>query len=201
MTTPTPEDPARAAWARQPAASSGVDLDRARGQRRKHESEARRRDRIAYVSAAIIAPSWAAVMWFMPDLGMVAALGFALAVWVPTQMYFRSGVRVTPAADGTCASFQQALLERELALCLSMPRWYLLPVALSQGAILFAMFTSPRFPQTATLFWGAAGMICTAAAVLAVARTRLVRRAADLRRELALLRAATGGDILATSKG
>lgn len=196
MTQRDPDDPVRAAWSSQPAAGGAVDLERARGRQQKREAEVRRRDRIAYLCAAIIAPSWAAVMWFMPDLRVVAAVGFAVAVWVPTLVYVRSGARVTPDADGTCASFQEALIERELTLCLAMPRWYLIPVALSQAAILFALFTSPRFPQTAMLFWGAAGLVGTAAAVLAFARKRVIRQASDLRRELTLLRAATGGDRL-----
>lgn len=201
MTTPNPDDPARTAWASQPAVSGAVDLDRAWLTLRRREAEAKKRDRVAYLCATIIAPSWAAAMWFMPDLRLVAAVGFAVAVWVPSFVYWRSGARLTPDADGTCVSFQEALLQRELAFRLAMPRWYLLPIALSQGAILLGLFTSPRFPQTALLFWGAAAMVGTAAGILGHARTRLMREAAELQRELTLLRAATGGDILATSKG
>ena len=200
MTHPDPFDPARAAWSSQSSSGSAVDLARARGQQQKREAEVKKRDRIAYTCMAIIAPSWAAVMWFMPDLRIVAAMGFALAIWVPTQVYLRSGARVEPAADDTCVSFQQTLLQRELAFCLSMPRWYLLPVALSQGAILFALFTSPRFPQTAQLFWGAAAFVGTGVTVLGFARNRLIRQAAELRRELDTLRAATRGDILLPTK-
>lgn len=120
---------------------------------------------------------------------------------VPLMVYWRSGARVTPDADGTCVSFQQALLQRELAFCLAAPRWYLLPIALSQPVILSALFTSPRFPRTAMLFWGAAAMAFTAIAVLVFARKRFMRQASELRRELQILKAAAGGDILAATKG
>ena len=201
MTHPTPGDPVKAAWFHQPGLGGAVDLERARQQQQKRASEIKKRDRIAYLCATIIAPSWAAMMWFMPDLRVVAAVGFAVAVWVTSFVFWRSGARLTPDADGTCVSFQRALLQRELAFRLAMPRWYLLPIALSQGAILFGLFTSPRFPHTAMLFWGAAAMIGTAAGILGVARKRLLREASELRRELGLLNAAAGGDILATSKG
>ena len=187
MTRPDLFDPARAAWSSQ-SAGGAVDLGRAREQRQKREAEVKKRDRIAYLCAAIIAPAWAAVMWFMPDLRVVAAVGFAVAVWVPTQVYLRSGARLAPAADDTCVSFQETLLQRELAFCLAMPRWYLIPVALSQGAILFAVFTSPRFPQTAMLFWGTAAFVGTGVAVLVFAGKRLTRQASELRHELDVLR-------------
>ena len=201
MTHPESGDPVRAAWANQPAVRGTVDLDRARGNLQKREAEIKKRDRIAYLSGAIIAPSWAAAMWFMPDLRVVAAVGFVVAVWVTAQSFLRSGARLVPSADGTCVSFQEALLERELQLVLSTPRWKLLPIALSQPLILFALLTSPRFPRTALLAWGAAAMAGTAVAILLVARQRLLHQAADLQRELNLLRAATSGDILAPTKG
>lgn len=201
MTDQHPASVAQRAWSSQADDGRGVDLARARTALAAKDAAIRRRDRIAYLSALVIAPSWAAVMWFLPDLRVLAAMGFALAVWVPVQVYRRSGARVAPPADGACAVFQEALLQRELTFCLRMPRWYLLPVALSQGAILFALFTSPRFPQTAMLFWGAAGMVGTAGSVLVLARRRVLRQARELRRELALLRAATRSDILTASKG
>jgi hypothetical protein len=201
MTDRHPEDAARKAWSNQPDEDVRVDLPQARRELAAREAGVRKRDRVAYTSALIIAPSWAAVMWFMPDLRIVAAVGFSLAVWIPAMVYLRSGARLIPAADGTCFSFQQALLQRELEFRKTMPRWYLLPVALSQVAILWALFTSPRFSQTAQLFWAAGALIGTAATVLLVARKRLKREAADLQRELNLLNAAAGGDILATSKG
>jgi hypothetical protein len=201
MTQIDPDDPVKAAWSRQPAASVAVDLERARQQRKKREAEIKKRDRMAYFCATIIAPSWAAAMWFMPDLRIVAAVGFLVAVWVPFVVYSQSGARVTPDADGTCLSFQQALLQRELAFCEAAPRWYLLPIALCQPLILSALFTSPRFPRTAMLFWGAAVMATTAIAVLVMARKRFMRQASELRLELQVLRAAAGGDILAATKG
>lgn len=201
MTQIDPNDPIRAAWSHQPGVTAAVDLERARQQQQKRESEIKKRDRVAYLCATIIAPSWAAAMWFLPDLRVVAAVGFLVAVWVPLVVYSQSGARVTPDADGTCLSFQQALLQRELAFCEAAPRWYLLPIALSQPVILSALFTSPRFPRTAMLFWGAAVMAGTAITILVVARKRFIRQASELRLELQVLKAAAGGDILAATKG
>lgn len=208
MSDQHPDNVARSAWSNQPDEGGDIDLGQARRAQAAREAEVRRRDRVAYLCALIIAPSWAAAMWFMPDLRVVAAMCFVVAVWVPVQVYVRSGARVTPDNDGTCASYQQALLQRELAFCRTMPRWYLLPIALSQAAILWALFTSPRFPQTAQLVWGAAALIGTAATVLIMARQRFLRQAASLQRELDLLNAAIGGikvpgrgDTLLSTKG
>lgn len=201
MTHPDSGDSVRATWSNQPAVSAAVDLDRARGNLQTREAAVKKRDRMAYISATVMAPSWAAGMWFMPDLRVVAAVGLAVAIWVPLVVYWRSGARVAPDADGTCVSFQLALLQRELAFCQSAPRWYLLPIALSQPVIFSALFTSPRFPRTAMLFWGAAAMLGTGAAVLAFARKRFMRQASQLQLELNVLRAAASGDILATTKG
>lgn len=200
MTHPDLCGPIRAAWSHQPEAIGTVDLQRARQQQQKRQSEIKKRDFVAYLSMLIIAPSWAAVMWFMPDLRVVAAVGFAVAVWVPLQVYWRSAARLTPDADGACVSFQEALLERELAFCRTLPRWYLIPVALSQVTILWALFTSSRFPQTAQLIWGAVALVGTAITVFVVARRRLLRQASALQAELDLLKAAVRGEVLATSK-
>ena len=200
--TPDPGDPLQTAWSKQSEAGDDVDLDRARRALRQREAEIRRRDRIMYACAAIIAPSWAVVMWLMPDLRLVAAVGFATAVWVSAQMYRRSAARLPAVSTGVaCTDYQAELLGRERDLYLAMPKWYLIPVGLSQVAILVALFTSPRFPQTSGLILGAALMVGTAAAVLAGAGRRWRRLAMELQRELDTLNVLRGGDSGLTTRG
>ena len=200
--TPEPGDPLQAAWSKQTEAGDEVDLDRARTALRQREAEIHKRDRVMYACAAIIAPSWAAVMWFMPDLRLVAAVGFGTAVWVSAQMYRRSAARIAPVSAGiACTEYQAELLGRERDLYLAMPKWYLIPVGLSQVAILVALFTSPRFPQTSGLILGAAVMVGSAAAILFGASRRWRRLAMDLQRELDTLNVLRGGDPGLTTRG
>lgn len=200
MTHPISDDPVRATWSAQPDVGGQVDLVRASGAVQQRESAARKRDRIMYACAAIIAPSWAAIMWLVPDLRLVAAFGFVVAVWVAAQLYWRSAARLTPLSTArTCADYQVALLSRERDLYLTMPFWYLVPVGLSQVAIFIAFWTSPRLPRTAVLLFGAALFVGSTTAVLLVARRRWQRQAAELQRELDTLNVLRNGDRLFTT--
>ncbi len=144
-----PNDPVRAAWSNQPDLGGNVDLERARAAVHKREAEVRRRDRIAYACAAIIAPSWAAAMWFIPDLRVAAAVGLVVAVWIAVQIYSRSAARLTVASvDQACVAYQRALLQRERELCLAMPRWYFVPSCATRSRF-SSSSTSPRLPRTA----------------------------------------------------
>lgn len=200
--TPEPRDPLQTAWSNQSEAGGEVDLDRARTTLRQREAEMRKRDRVMYACAAIIAPSWVLAMWFMPDLRLVAAIGFAVAVWLPAQMYLRSAARLAPVSTGVaCTDYQVQLLGRERDLYLAMPMWYLIPASLSHVAILIGLLTSPRFPQTSGLILGAAVMTATAAAVLLRAVMQWRRLAVDLQRELDTLNMLRRGDSALTTRG
>ena len=49
------------------------------------EKHARRRDRGLYACAAVIIPAWAAVMWWLPDLRVTAAISMAAASGLPVR--------------------------------------------------------------------------------------------------------------------
>jgi hypothetical protein len=179
------DDRLRAAWTKQTSQSLDVDPIDAEANVRSRQVEIAKRDRRVYWSAAIIAPAWIYVTWFMPDLRLASATGLVIAVWLTWQLYGRSGARVLGApVDQPCLVFQRALLQRELDLAVSLPKWYLVPVAAGQVAIAVTLATSPRFttsqfyPQGLLLFVG------TAAAVLIVIWRRWQRHALALQREL-----------------
>jgi hypothetical protein len=165
--------------------SLDVDLAKAKANARRRQAAITRRDRILYLSALVIGPSWAAAIWFMPDLRLASVTGLFIAVWLTWQVYRRSGARVPGAsADLPCLVFQRALVERELDLARSWPQWYLVPVAVGQLAIAATMATNPRFtasqffPEGLVLFVGTAGV------VLIVGWRRWQHQALDLQREL-----------------
>ena len=179
-----PDDRVRAAWRSQPAGSEAVDVDRAWVATRKREADIRRRDRIVYLCAAIIAPAWAWAIWFRPDLRFAAAIGLAIALWMPFQIYRRSAARVTPASvDMVCIRFHCALLERERDLVRAKPIVFV-PLVLGQLAILFSLFTSPPFPRTPAFWLGVGAFVTTAATALAIAWQRWRREAVALQREI-----------------
>ena len=179
------DDRLRAAWAKQTDQALDIELGNAEANVRRRQSEIARRDRILYLSALIIAPSWAAAIWFMPDLRLASVSGLFIAVWLTWQMYRRSGARMHGAsADRPCLVFQRALLERELDLARSWPKWFLVPVAVGQVVIAATIATNPRFtasrffPEGLVLFVGTAGV------VLIVGWRRWQHQALDLQREL-----------------
>ena len=185
------DDSLRSAWAKQTDHSLNVDLANAEANVRRRQSEIARRDRILYVSALVIGPSWAAAIWFMPDLRLASVTGLFIAVWLTWQMYRRSGARVPGAsADLPCLVFQRALLERELDVARSWTKWFLVPVAVGQVAIAATMATNPRFTASQVFPEGLVLFVGTAGVVLILGWRRSQHQALELQRELEAIDAA-----------
>ena len=179
------DDRLRSAWAKQTDQSLNVDLANAEANGLRRQADIARRDRIQRLSAAVGGSSWLAVIWFLPDLRLVSVTGLFIAGWVTWQMHRRSGARLLSAPiDLPCLVFQRALLERERTLASSLPKWFLLPVAIFQVAIVATFATNPRFttsqfyPEGVVLFVGTAGV------TLVVIWRRWQRQAMELQREL-----------------
>jgi hypothetical protein len=180
-----PDDRLRSAWAKQTGQLLDVNPGTAEASVRRRQSEIARRDRIFYVSALIIFPSWLAAIWLMPDLRLVSATGLGIGVWVTWQMYRRSGARLSGASpDLPCLDFQRELLERERDLARSLPKWILGPLAVGQLAIAATLATNPRFTTSEFFPEGLVLFIGTAGGALVVIWRRWQRRAWQLQREL-----------------
>lgn len=187
------DDRLRSAWAKHTDQALDVDLANAETSVRQRRAEIARRDRRVYLSVAIIGPSWLYATWFMPDLRLASVTGLFIAVWLTWQLHRRSGARLPGAsADLPCLVYQRALLERELDLAVSLPKWYLVPVVVGQVAIAVTMATSPRFtasrffPEGLVLFVGTAGV------ALVVIWRRWQHQSLELQRELEAIDADTG---------
>jgi hypothetical protein len=140
----------------------------------------------------VIGPSWAAAIWLFPDLWLASVPGLFIAIWLTWQMYRRSGARLLGApADLPCLAFQRTLLERELDLARSLPKWYLVPLAVGQVAITATMATNPRFTSTQFYPEGVVLFVATAGVALVVVWRRAQRRTSELQRELEVIDAAT----------
>ena len=187
------DDRLRSAWTKQTDQSLDVDPANTAANVRRRRAEIARRDRRVYVSIAVIGPSWLYATWFMPDLRLASVTGLFIAAWLTWQMYQRSGARLLSApVDVPCLAFQRSLLERERDLAVSLRKWYLVPVAIGQVAIVATLATSPRFttsqffPEGLVLFVGTAGV------ALVVIWRRYQSRAMELQRELEAIDAAAG---------
>jgi hypothetical protein len=144
------------------------------------------------VCALIIGPSWAAGIWLWPDLWLASVTGLCIAVWLTWHTYRRSGARVRGAsADLPCLVFQRALLERELELARSSPKWYLVPLLVGQVAIVTTLATNPRFSASQFFYEGLTLFVGTAGVALVVWWRRWQQQALELQRELEALGAAS----------
>ena len=179
------DDRVRSAWAKQTTQSLDVNLGNTEANVRRRQAEIARRDRIQHLSAAVGGSSWLAVIWFLPDLRLVSVTGLLVAVWVTWQMYRRSGARLLSAPiDLPCLVFQRALLERERDLASSLPKWFLIPVAIFQVAIVATFATNPRFTTSQFYPEGLVLFVGTASVTLIVIWRRWQRQAIELQREL-----------------
>lgn len=189
------DDRLRSAWSKHTDQLLDVDPAKAEANVRRRQAVVARRDRIAYLSAAIIGPSWVAAVWFIPDLRLLSATGLVIAVWVTSQLYRRSAARLSSAStDLPCLDFQRALLERERDFATSRPKWTLVPLAVGQVAIAATLATNPRFTGSQFFPEGLVLFVGTAAAVLVVAWRRSQREALALQRELEALTAVSKGN-------
>lgn len=179
------DDRLRSAWARHTEQTIDVDPTKAEANVRRRQAAITRRDRIVYLSASIIGPSMLAVSWFRPDLRLASVPGVFIALWLPWQMYRRSGARLPSASvDLPCLAYQRALLERERAVVLSMPKRYLGPLVVGQLAIAATMATNPRFTGSRLFPEGLVLFVGTGVVVLTVAWRRWRREAMELQQEL-----------------
>ena len=134
------------------------------------EKHARRRDRGLYACAAVIIPAWAAVMWWLPDLRVTAAISMAAACWIAGQAYKRSAARSVSVdlASAPGLDFYRASLERERDVYHSLPVWFVPPVVMSTTAIVVGFLTTTRFPHGPALFGVVAWIACGTCAALVV---------------------------------
>ena len=101
MADESPVQDVRALWQGQPCEGGGMPLDEIRRRVGEVEKHARRRDRGLYACAAVIIPAWAAVMWWLPDLRVTAAISMAAAFFSRPQMACtsRAGVRCRTTSE------------------------------------------------------------------------------------------------------
>jgi hypothetical protein len=181
-------------WQHQPVEGRSASSDDVRRKVDELATKLRRRDFVMYVSGAVIVPSWVAVMWFLPGLRATAGVGLATAAWVIYQLRKRSAARAITSdlAGRPCLDFHRTLLERERDLYRKMSVWYLLPVGLSQIAILVSLLTNERFLHTPPFILFVLAFIGSGIVVLVVARNRWHREATALQGEIESLKALDG---------
>jgi hypothetical protein len=167
-------------WQSQPEEEGRMTFDQIRQKVDVVDKERRRRAVGFYACAAIIVPSWLAVMWFLPDLRIAAAAALATAFWLVYQVHRRSAARLVPVEQATQPGlvFYRGVLERERDFHRGLPMWFVPPVTVSTAAIVAGFLTTQRFAHTAALF-GVVTWIISGTAVALVLAVKKSRRAAD----------------------
>lgn len=180
------QDAARRAWQGQASAPGGDQAARLVEQRLREQGRQVRR---FLGSAAVIIPSWLAVLIWFPDLRPVAMVGLAAGAGLGWQVYRRTRPVARPESAGLpCAAFQVEALTRERDFQRSISGWGLVPVVVAQLAIVATLVLNERFEKNPAFVGSLSAFIIVIVAVLAFVVRRGRRTMAELDREIAVLK-------------
>ena len=183
-----PDIAAKRAWQASPGGGSS-DSAAIRTAIERRLAEQRLRALRFWGSAAIIAPSWLAAFWWFPHLRPLAVVGFAVAVWLMVQVYRRTPTRrLNAGAQLPCVAHQRQWLTQERDFYQSMPRWYLVPVVISNVAIVATLLLNSRFTKNGLFAGSLTLFILTVVGILGMALRRARRIVAEIDRELITLK-------------
>jgi hypothetical protein len=160
------------------------------------EKVTRRKDAIMWVSGVTNIGAFAAVMWYLPHLRVVAAIVIATALYIVYQYYRRRPSRVVLDGFGNaCVDFYRAALIRKRDMARQLWSWFLPPAILGQVALIVGFIVSPpnvprRLVLMALPFW-----LLTDVIVFTIGWRNAQREAGKTQRELDALDAASRGDV------
>jgi hypothetical protein len=137
-----------------------ISLEDVRRRARALEQKLRRMDAIMYVSGVVNVAAFAAVMWFLPGLRIVAAIVILTALVIVSQYHRRRPLRAAEADRTTsaCLDYYRAALLRKRDLSRTLGRWFLPPAILGQVALMVGFLIAPpgvprRWIWIALPFW------------------------------------------------
>jgi hypothetical protein len=136
----------RSLWQQQPPDERrAISLDDVRQRARALELKVRRMDVIMYASGVINVGAFAAVLWYLPHLRIVAALVIVTALVILFQYHRRRPVRgaddVVPS--DACLDYYRVTLQRKRDLSQKIGRWFLPPAIAGQAALMAGFLIAP----------------------------------------------------------
>jgi len=121
-------------------------LDDLRRRARTMDATVRRQDAIMAVSAVVNAGAFAAVMWYLPHLRVVAALVIATVIAIVAGYVRRRPSRLAVdflAASDPCADFYRTALLRKRDMSNQLWQWFMPPAILGQVALIVGFAIAP----------------------------------------------------------
>jgi hypothetical protein len=167
--TKSDEDPIQSIWKSQPILTVSITPEDMRARAAQFETETRRRNRVDYVSFALVAIFFG--IGALTVQGVVVRVGaLLLTVWAVIGLYsvrrFHGlrAQRSTESSPSSCAAWYQQQLERQRDVALSRP-WGI-ALALPGFALLLVGYVDNGVPWTASVLLGGLGLFGGVAVVI-----------------------------------
>jgi hypothetical protein len=147
----------RTLWQTQPPEAQPMTLDDVRRRARALDGKIRQQDAIMTLCAVINTGAFAAVMWYLPHLRIVAAIVIATVFAIVAGYLRRRPSRraidyLTPAALNPCVDFYRTALVRKRDMARQLWIWFMPPAILGQVALIIGfLIAPPNVPRRAIL--------------------------------------------------
>jgi hypothetical protein len=147
----------RTLWQTQPPEAQPMTLDDVRRRARALDGKVRQQDAIMTLCAVINTGAFAAVMWYLPHLRIVAAIVIATVFAIVAGYLRRRPSRraidyLTPAALNPCVDFYRTALVRKRDMARQLWIWFMPPAILGQVALIIGfLIAPPNVPRRAIL--------------------------------------------------
>ena len=150
-------------WQRQPLEARPLSIDDVRRRARALDAKVRRQDAIMILSAIVNTGAFVAVMWYLPQLRIVAAIIIATVIAIVIQYRRRRPSRqaidyLMSATSNPCVDFYRTALVRKRDMARQLWIWFMPPAILGQAALIIGfVIAPPNVPRRLVLmvlpFW------------------------------------------------
>jgi hypothetical protein len=153
----------RTLWQNQPIEGRPLSIDDVRRRARALDGKIRRQDAIMILCAVVNTGAFAALMWYLPHLRVVAAIVIATVIAIVVQYWRRRPSRqaidyLTSTAVNPCIDFYRTGLVRKRDMARQLWTWFMPPAILGQAALIIGFVIAPpnvprRLVLMALPFW------------------------------------------------
>ena len=153
----------QALWQTQPREARPMSIDDVRRRARALDAKVGRQDAIMILSAIVNTGAFAVVIWYLPNLRVVAAIVIATVIAIVIQYLRRRPSRqaidyLTSASSNPCANFYRTALVRKRDMARHLWTWFMPPAILGQAALIIGFVIAPpnvprRLVLMALPFW------------------------------------------------
>lgn len=182
-------------WQTQPPDGRSLTLEDVRRQARTLEARVYRQDLIMTVSAIVNIGAFAAVMWYLPALRVVAAIVIATAIAIVAGYVHRRPSRRAMdylTASHPCVDFYRTALVRKRDMARQLWTWFMPPAILGQAALIIGFVIAPPDVPRRIVLMALPLWILTDVVIFGVGWRNARREATNRQRELDALDSLVG---------